>query len=183
MTREELKKLGLSDELIDQVIQLHGIATEDLKTANAEITKLKGDLKSAQDQITTLEETVKKSENVDELKTQMESLKTDYEKQIKDLEYNHSVETYLSKVPFSNDLVKKAVTTEFKEKGFKLDNGKLLGADDYIAELKKNQPTAFVEEGSGDDGSEDPEVIKGLKTSGVGGEGKSQPAPQFMSVF
>ncbi len=160
---------------------MHGTATEDLKTANAEITKLKSDLKSAQDQITTLEETVKKSENVDDLKTQMESLKTDYEKKIKDMQYDHTIEAYLAKVPFSNDLVKKAVTSEFKEKGFKLEGNKLLGADDYIAELKKNQPTAFVKESSGE--NDDPEVKRGLKTDGVGSEGKDEPTQKFIKMF
>lgn len=180
MKREDLKTLGLTEEQIDKVMTLHGSNVEDLKTANAKVDTLTTQLKEANSQIDTLNKKVSESGNIDDLKKEMADLKTDYESQIESMKYDHEVNTFLAGVNFSSELVKKAVTAEFKEKGFKLSDGKLLGAEDYISELKKSQPNAFAEEKK-----TDPEVKTGIKTDGIDDNNNSGGgnSPEFKPFF
>lgn len=175
MKREDLKALGLSDEVVEKVIQLHGNITEELKTAKANNNTLTSQLVEANKTIDSLNEQVKNTEGIEDLKKQITTQKESYEKMIEGIKYDHELANYLGNIKFSSDLVKEAVTSKFKEKQFKLENGKLLGADDFINELKKSQPTAFVIENA--------EGQAGVKTSGVGSENGGSVAPVFKSMF
>ena len=54
--------------------------------------------------------------------------------------------TYLSGYKFSNELVKDAIYEKFMAKGLVREGEKFLGADDFMAEMQKQYPTAFVTE-------------------------------------
>jgi hypothetical protein len=74
--------------------------------------------------------------------TDTQKLKDDLAKN----EYSHKAEQFLSQYKFTSDLAKKAVIAEFNQKGFKIENDKFLGADDYMKQLKETNPTAFESE-------------------------------------
>ena len=169
MKREDLKKLGLSDENIEAIMLLHGTTTENLKTAESQ-------LEQANEQIKSLNDKVKNSANIDDLKGEMETLKSDYEKKLSSMQYEHEVTNYLSKLNFSNDLVKDAVTNKFKEQGFVLKEGKFLGADEYINQLKESTSSAFAEEQSA-------ETKTGIKTNGIGSAGNGTEETTFKTFF
>jgi hypothetical protein len=75
--------------------------------------------------------------------TDTEALKTQMNQQ----KYDFSVDKYLSGHEFTSDFSKKAFMQEFKAKEFKLEDGKFLGADDFINEFKTSNEGVFkVEE-------------------------------------
>lgn len=47
---------------------------------------------------------------------------------------------------FSSNGARKAFVADLTEKGLKLENGKLLGLDDFVTEYKTNDPGAFAPE-------------------------------------
>ncbi|RRC92729.1 hypothetical protein EII25_03385 [Erysipelotrichaceae bacterium OH741_COT-311] len=177
MKREDLKALGLSDELTDKVMNLSGNTIEELKTTTAELKSLKTQLEQANATINTLNEKAKEAENAETLKAQIQSQKEDYEKQITAIKYDHSLSNYLNGIKFSSELVKEAVTAKFKEKQFKLEEGKLLGADDFIKELKEKEPSAFLKEEGNDEGS------AGVRTDGMNGQNGSEPPTAFQHFY
>lgn len=84
-----------------------------------------------------------------------EKYKTDtklLQKQMEQQTYDFEAERYLSGYKFSSELAKKAAVSEFKEKKFQLQDGKFLGADDFMAQMKESNPSAFM-----DDESEPPQ--------------------------
>lgn len=54
--------------------------------------------------------------------------------------------TYLSGFKFANPLVEEAIYNKFMEKKFAMEGDKFLGADDFMAEMQKQNPTAFITE-------------------------------------
>lgn len=93
----------------------------------------------------------------DKYKTDTQKLKDDLAKK----DYEFEADKYLSKYKFTSDLAKKAVISEFNQKGFKLENGAFLGADDYMKQLQETNPSAF-------ESDEKPPQFAD-KTSGSGG--------------
>ncbi|MCD7805437.1 MAG: phage scaffolding protein [Oscillospiraceae bacterium] len=61
-------------------------------------------------------------------------------------ETEFSAREYLSGYQFTSELAKNAALQMFLDKGFKRENGKFLGADDFMAELKKSNAGAFVQD-------------------------------------
>lgn len=94
-----------------------------------------------------------KDMDIDGIKTKAAEWETKYttdtqalKEKLEQQTYDFEAERYLAGYKFSSDLAKKAAIQEFKEKKFKLQEGKFLGADDFMKEMKEANPTAFVEE-------------------------------------
>lgn len=152
MTKEQLEKLGLNEEQIKEVFKLNGIAVNnargDLDTKVKEVETLTEQLKTANEEIEGF-----KDLNIEEIKTKADQYKEDFEKlereskeEIERIKYEHNLNEYLGKFKFSNDRVKNSIMEDVKEKGFKFEDGKFIGADDYIKELQENEPESFVTE-------------------------------------
>ena len=47
---------------------------------------------------------------------------------------------------FASDRVRKSVLDEFKDKGFKLENGEFVGGKEYLEGLKQSEPSVFAAE-------------------------------------
>lgn len=152
MKTEFLKNLGLEEDVIKSIMAENGkdIQREKAKLENLEIELQtnKGLLDDANAQINKFKEMdidgIKKNASEWETKYNNDITKLKEQMDAKDYEYN--AKAYLDKYKFTSDLVKKAVVSEFKEKGFKYDNGKFLGADEFMNELKESNPSAFVSE-------------------------------------
>lgn len=117
--------------------------------------KLEDDKSNLQAQIKSAEETLKGFEgvNVDEINKKL----ADYQKQIEDIEKSYKAKLEarefddilaesLKGVNFSSNLAKRAVTEDIKKAGLTVVNGKIMGLNDYLDELRKSDPTAFVAE-------------------------------------
>lgn len=91
--------------------------------------------------------------NPDEVKKKM----GDYEQKIKNLEESHKKELYdrdfadalkkeIDAYKFSSEYAKKSVMTEIQSAGLKLVDGKIIGLNDMIENIKSKDASAFVNE-------------------------------------
>ena len=146
--------------------------TEEIdKKVSAEIGKgfvAKADFNAANEAKKTLETAVSdRDKQIDDLKkidptalqaeiTRLQGENTqkdaDYKKQLDELSYDSAAAVYAGGIKFTSDLARKAYLTELKAANLKLDNGKLMGADDFTKTMREQNPTAFAAEPKGGGG-------------------------------
>lgn len=148
MTKEELIKLGLTDELADKVLEQHTaeLTAEQQKTADANTQ-----LDAAKKSVTELTDKVKAFDGVDldGLKKSAADWETKYNADIAALKTDNALELALVGAKAKDiDIVKSQIDANL----LKLDdNGKLIGLEEQINKIKTDK--AFLFEGdSQDDG-------------------------------
>ena len=142
MKTEELKALGLNDDQVQKVFAMNGTDMNDLKQ---QVTTLTTERDAARSQ---LGEANKKLEGYDpEWRAKAEKAENDAKEQVAALQNDFAAQTAISAVKFSSESAKKAFLSDLKAKNLPLQEGKLLGFDDYLANYKKNDPGAFAPEG------------------------------------
>jgi DNA-binding transcriptional MerR regulator len=161
MERKVLQDMGLTKEQIDTIMAENGKDVEAVKTTltakEQELTTSKIELQGTKDQLkqrdTDIAELKKQAGNSEELNKQLTTLQGKYDTDTKALEtklsdqsLDFATQKFFSDVPFASELARKAAVADFKTKGFKYEGGKFIGADGYVAELKKSDPAAFKPE-------------------------------------
>lgn len=142
MKTEDLKALGLNDDQVQKVFAMNGTDMNDLKQ---QVTTLTTERDAARSQ---LGEANKKLEGYDpEWRAKAEKAENDAKEQVAALQNDFAAQTAISAVKFSSESAKKAFLSDLKAKKLPLQEGKLLGFDDYLANYKKNDPGAFAPEG------------------------------------
>lgn len=162
MKREFLKGLnieGLTDEAIDKIMSEAG---KDLEKEKSKATQINQDLEKAREELAAKDklitdanaeiekfkeldiEGIKKS--ADEWKAKYDTDIKAFQEQLKQKDYEFAVKEFTSKHKFTNDFVKDAFVETFKKQGFKLEDGKFLGADEYIKTFGEKNPGVFVVE-------------------------------------
>lgn len=142
MKTEDLKALGLNDDQVQKVFAMNGTDMNDLKQ---QVTTLTTERDAARSQ---LGEANKKLEGYDpEWRAKAEKAENDAKEQVAALQNDFAAQTAISAVKFSSESAKKAFLSDLKAKNLPLQEGKLLGFDDYLANYKKNDPGAFASEG------------------------------------
>lgn len=195
MKREFLKGLGLTDEQIDSImaengkdIEKHKAATDksnqEIETLKTELTGIKSQLNDANTQIQGFKdmdiEGIKKS--ADEWKTKYESDTAALKQEMEKKEYDFNIEKFISSYEFTSDFAKKAFVEEFKAKEFKVEEGKFLGADDFIKGFKETNKGVFKEvETDSKDGSEGKQSTYQYEPKG-GQEGGQDLAAQALNA-
>ncbi len=113
------------------------------------------ELKGVQQQLTDANATIQsyKDMDIDGIKQSVANWETKYNtdtQQLKDQlaaqELEFAARTYLGGFKYANDLVRDQIYTKFMDKKFAREGDKFLGADDFMAEMKKQYPTAFVDD-------------------------------------
>ena len=183
MKRDELKALGLTDEQVDKVMGIHGTdeaahkavlqaRDEQITTLTTERDGLKTQVADRDKDITQLRKDAGDNET---LKNQLAELQTKYETDTTKLQQTldqqareFAVESIFSGVQFTSAFAKKAAIAEFKAGNHEFKDGKFVGADGIIAQMKKDNPDAFKAEDDGKGG-------EGGKPKGEGGEGGKKP--------
>ena len=122
-----------ADKFNAKVTELEGVQTQ-LADANAQI-KAFNDMDV---------EGIKKS--VSDWETKYNTDTAALQQKLSDQEYEFAAKTYLGGYKYTSDLVRDAIFSKFMEKKFSRENEKFLGADDFMAEMQKNNPSAFVVE-------------------------------------
>lgn len=179
MKRSYLKELGIDSEIIDKIMEANGRDIEkfksDIEDYVSEIKELKASkldaekiinktisekekefkeqLKVKETELASLNEFKAKYE---ELEAKHSELTTKYENDTKELndkligrENDFAVDKFLGGYQFASNLAKEAIVNKFKEKAFKLEDGKF-GEDavKFMDELKESDKGAFKEEGT-----------------------------------
>lgn len=70
----------------------------------------------------------------------------DYKAKIEARDIADAISSELAKYKFTSTSAQNAIKAEIEKSGLKLSDGKLLGLNDLVAQLKEKDPTAFVDE-------------------------------------
>lgn len=154
MTKEQLLELGLNEEQIKEVFRLNGIAVNNAKdeaeTIKAENERLKEQLEKAN---TTIEEFKEMDiEGIkaaaDEYKAKYEETENKYKEELEKIKFNHALDKALAKAKARNT---KAVRALLDLDNLKLADDKILGLDEQLEQLRKENDFLFhTEEGKQD---------------------------------
>lgn len=189
MKKEELIALGIEEDVAKQVLALHGKGIEKHKSQNAKIAQ---DLETMKEQMeaykTQLDEANTQIQSFNEMdiegirksatewKEKHDSAVKDLESKIAAKEYEFAIKEYANQFKFTSDRVKNSIVNDLMAKEFKFEEGKLLGADDYMNQLRESEPSSFV--------SEEPQepTPQFAKSVGVGGPSEG-PTFGFADMF
>ena len=143
MKREDLRKIeGLSKEQIDAIMNLH---QSDVNEWNSRSKAQSDDIKAKDDKINELTAKVKEFDGVDvkQLQQSISDWESKYHKDLAAKDKEYAKKMYFDKIPFASELAKNAAMVQFDSKDFKFEDGKFLGADDFIDSLKQSAPVAY----------------------------------------
>ena len=174
MKREELEKLGLSEEQINAIMAKHGQA---LSEVNAKLSAAEDNNKALQTQLTDRDKDLKAlkkeaTDNADlqqkytDLETKYKQEKADYDQKLKDTAVNHAVDMALVGKVHNAKVVRGLLD---RSKLSVDDNGVLAGLDEQLTTLKETDGYLFVPETGEDKGH-----VAGAKP--IGTQANSEPA-------
>lgn len=152
MKQEELKEWGLTDEQVKSVMEQYG---KDVTKLQKENEKLTADRNTWKEKAETAEETLKGFEGIDPAQVQTElatwkkkaeDAEENAKKQLYERDFADALKSELENVKFTSEAAKKAVMADIKEAGLKLKDGKILGLNDLINQMKEKDASAFVDE-------------------------------------
>ena len=155
MKTEDLQALELSEEQIKAIFKLNGkdVEAEKKKTEAAEADRDKWKTRA-----TAAEETLKGFDGVDveglkkkitELEEKATAAEKEYAAKLAERDYSDALNKALEEVHFTSEAAKKAVIAEIKEKELKLVDGKIIGLDDVIKQIKERDAGAFASDKPG----------------------------------
>ena len=152
MKTEELKAQGLTEEQISFVMAENG---KDLKKLQKENDNLSADRDTWKEKAEAAETTLKGFEGVD-LETMQREISdwkqkaTEAEKnaqaQLYERDFADALKTEFEGIKFSSEAAKRAIMAEVKEAGLKLKDGKILGLNDLIGQMKEKDASAFIDD-------------------------------------
>ena len=158
MTYEELVAAINADKEINLVnLKDGGYVSKD--KFDAKIAEVKG----LQEQLNTANETIKgfEGQDIEGIKKKVSEWETRYNTDTKKLqdqlaaqERSHAEDLFMAGYEFTSKAARNGVLAELRAKEFKIDNGELLGAKDFMTSLMENDDYkgAFKIESSGSDG-------------------------------
>ena len=152
MKTEELKAQGLTEEQISFVMAENG---KDLKKLQKENDNLTSERDTWKEKAEAAETTLKGFEGVD-LETMQKELSdwkqkaTEAEKnaqaQLYERDFADALKTEFESIKFSSEAAKRAIMAEVKASGLKLKDGKILGLNDLIGQMKEKDASAFIDD-------------------------------------
>ena len=122
---------------------------------NKAVSKLETDRDTWKEKAETAEETLKGFEGIDpsQVQTELATWKKKAEdaeenakKQLYERDFADALKSELENMKFTSEAAKKAVMADIKEAGLKLKDGKILGLNDLINQMKEKDASAFVDE-------------------------------------
>ena len=153
MKREFLKELGLEDDVISKIMKEHGKTIQKMddtiETYRGKISELQTDIatKSKDYEELNKEHMLSKAKIEEFEKVDIDGLKNsiqEWENKYNQREYDLSVDKYMQNYKFTSELAKEATISKFKEQKFKLKDGKLDGAEEYMKKFMEENKSAFV---------------------------------------
>jgi predicted phage tail protein len=161
MKRDDLEKLGLTKEVIDSVMALHGA---DIETHKGKVTTAEATVATLQTQLTDANAQIEqfKGMNVDQIKaaadewkTKFETAQTEAANQLAQVKFDHALESALNGAKAKNV---KAVQALLSRDNLKLtDDGKILGLDEQLTKIKTDNDYLF------EDARPTPKIVTGGK--------------------
>ena len=125
------------------------------KEVDKKVSKLQTENETLKQRAETAEETLKGFEGIDptkiqgeleEWKKKAEEAEASAKKQIYDRDFADALRTELESVKFTSEAAKRDVMSQITAAELKLRDGKILGLSDLIAQIRKSDASAFVDE-------------------------------------
>ncbi|MBQ7860341.1 MAG: phage scaffolding protein [Faecalibacterium sp.] len=141
MKREDIKTIlpDISDEALGKIMDLHGADIEKQKSTIATLTTQRDDYK------TRLDEADGKLAGYDpEWKAKAEQAQKDADARVTALERDYAATAAISGLKFTSEGAKKAFLADLKAKNLPLQDGKLLGFEDFIKAYKEADAASFA---------------------------------------
>lgn len=122
---------------------------------NKVISKLETERDTWKEQAENAEATLKNFEGIDpakineELATykqRAEQATKDAEEKIYQRDYTDALNVAMDKYKFTSESAKRSVVASIRNEGLKLKNGQIMGLNDYVEQLRQEDPDAFVDE-------------------------------------
>ncbi len=161
MTRDFLKNLDLGDgaklpdAAVEAIMAEHGRTKPDLEH---QITTLTTERDTLQTQLNTANETIQsyKDMDIDGIKQSAANWERKHaedtaalQTKLDEANYGFAVKEATAGMKFSSESARKAFAAELGEKKLPLQDGKLLGLEDFTKSFRENDPAAFAPEGEG----------------------------------
>lgn len=152
MKTDELKSWGLTDEQSEKVMAQYG---KDVSKLQKENEKMTADRDKEKERADTAEETLKKFDGVDvetmrnEIETwkiKAENAEKDYAAQIAQRDFEDALKDEIVGYKFTSEAAKEAIMARIRAAGLKVNDGKILGLSDLMAQMKEKDASAFVDE-------------------------------------
>lgn len=90
----------------------------------------------------------KVAEQLEEANRKVREVQEAAQKQLEERDFNDTLRAELDSYKFSSAAARKAVEADIRGAGLKVKDGKILGLSDLIEQLKKDDASAFVDEGN-----------------------------------
>lgn len=164
MKTEQLKELGLDSEQIKGVFKLNGL---DIENVRSEFTNLEEKNEELQSEVDNLQAKIDSKSDTDidhdeyerllnveeELNNQLISVKEEHDAELSELRYTHLLDSSLKGAGARSV---KAVKALLNQEEIKLEDGKLLGFEESLEQVKKEHDYMF----EGEDKIKTPNFIK-----------------------
>lgn len=136
------------DKQVSDHIGKNFVSRADFNTKNEANKELEKQIKERDKQLDELKEVDADGlqKRISELEDENKTSKEEYEAKLSGMQKDWATEKYFEGFEFTSDLAKTAAMQQFKEKELKFEDGKFLGADDFMKEMKEKNPTAFKSE-------------------------------------
>lgn len=169
MTREYLEGLGLDKDTIGKIMAENGKDIEHARNSEksafetersqltSQITDLKGQIATRDSDLESLNSQLAASQGdatkfaeaqsaLTDLRTKYDTEKQTWEKKLQDQAYEFAVREETGKLKFSSASAKSEFERRAIAAGFKQDNGKLLGFNDFVENYRATDAAAFAPE-------------------------------------
>ena len=150
MKTEDLQAQGLTQEQINFVMAENG---KDLKKSQKEVDALTTERDTWKQKAETAETTLKGFEGKDfetitrerdEWKKKAEDAEKEYSSKIAEREKEDLLKEAFAEIEFTSEAAKKSIMTQISE-SVTVKNGKLIGFNDLLEDIKKSDASAFVD--------------------------------------
>lgn len=131
---EHYKNAGEYSKVVSKLETERDIWKEKAETAEATLKGFEGvDLETMQRELTDWKEKAKDAEK-------------NAQAQLYERDFSDALKTEFEGIKFSSEAAKRAIMAEVKEAGLKLKDGKILGLNDLITQMKEKDASAFVDD-------------------------------------
>lgn len=170
MKREEIREKipDITDEQLEWLMAETGRSIQSLAAVTAERDGLARQLDAANAKLEGYEP---------DWKTQVEAARQATAAQIAEMESGYAAERAVSGLKFSSESAKKAFLADLTAKKLPLQDGKLLGFEEFAERYKEADPGAFIPEGGV------PRVTAGTTGAPAGLTGKDAANAAFRAMF
>ena len=154
---EILASLGITVSE-DKAAELTKLVAENYKTISEHekrVQALEGERDGFKEKYETAQKTISGFEEMDidgvqkelgEYKKKVEEMEADHKRALYERDFSDALKNEISNIKFSSEAAKKSIMAEVQAAGLTLVDGKIMGFNDFIANCKEKDASAFVDE-------------------------------------